>query len=116
MTVDWRDRRRHFRGVIAARQVLAFQFLLRLVDERLVVRAALRQTDGAQRLRQVFLVELVNAREVDCADGGAFLNAHGDDIAFGGNPHVIEKAGGIERANRFGSLIVRSRTPRVSIA
>jgi hypothetical protein len=66
----------------------------------------LRQPDRAQRLGQIVLVEFVKTGEIDRANGRTLHHLHDHDIAFDGDFHVIEEAGGVQRANRFGGLVV----------
>lgn len=107
--VDRRDRRRHFRRVEAARQILALELLLRLVDERLVVVTPLRQAHGLQRLVQVVLVEFLDAGEVDRRDRRTLLHLDDHDAALRRDPHVVEEARRVQRANRLGCLVVGER-------
>ncbi len=63
--VDRRNCRCDFGVVVSASEVLPFQLLLRLVHQRPVVHASVRQPDRVQCLRQVILVEFVDPCEVD---------------------------------------------------
>src|ERR1700692_4662726 len=109
VAVDRRDGGRDFRRIETARQVLALEFLFGFVDERLVVRAALRQTYRAQRFCQVVLFELVDPGEIDLRNGGTFLHLHHHDIALRGDLDVTEEARCIKRANCFRGFVVGER-------
>ena len=104
--VDRRNGSRHVGGVVAARDVLALDFLLGAVDQRLVVVARFGHAHATQCAAQCVLVELLEADELELRDGRTLFNTHHQHVAFGANLHVLEEAGVVERADRLGALLV----------
>jgi hypothetical protein len=106
VALDGRDRRRDLGAVEAAREVLALQFLLGAVGQRLVEGLAFANADVLQRLGQRLGVEFLQADEVDVGDDGALVDDDDDGIAVDADAHVLEQAGREQSAQRGGALVV----------
>ena len=91
-------------GVLAARQVLALELLLRAFEQRTIEDARLGEADLAQPLLERILVEFLDAVEGDVGDRRALVHHHDDDLAFGLDAHIAEEAGGEQRADGVGGL------------
>jgi hypothetical protein len=62
--------------------------------------------DVLQRLGQRVLVELLQADEADGGDDRSLVDDDHRDLAFDLDAHVLEQAGGEQRAQRDGALVV----------
>ncbi len=98
VALDRRHGRLDFDAVQAARQVLAPQFLLGALQQRTVEDAAFRETDFAQGLDHLFLVELLDAGQFDGRDGRTLLDQDDQHVAVDLELHVLEESAGIQRA------------------
>ena len=102
-----RRHRRHDLGAVeAAREVLALELLLGAVGERLVERQAFADAEVLQRLDQRVLVEFLQAGEVDVGDDRTLFDDDDDDALVDLDSHVLEQAGGEERAQCSRALLV----------
>ena len=101
-----RHGRLHARGVLAARDVLALELLLRALQRRAVEDARLGDADLPQRLLDRLGVEFLVADERQRADGRALL--HGDDehVALRLDAHVAEESGRVQRLDGLRHLLV----------
>ena len=89
----------HFRAVEAAVDVLALDFLLGAVNQRLVIGTAGGHPGIAQGVLQHFLGELAVAGKVDGGHGGALLHDDHEHVALHVQPHIVEQAQGIQGAD-----------------
>lgn len=99
-----RDGRRDRGRVLAAREVLALEFLLRALEQRAIEDARFGEADLAQALLERVLVELLDPVEGDVGDRCALVHHHHDDVAFGLDANVAEETRGEQRADRIGGL------------
>ena len=90
----------HLRGVQPARQVLALDLELGVLEHRPVEDAAFGHADVAQHLAHRVGLELLHAGEIDRGDRRALLDVDHEDIALHLEAHVLEEARGVERAQR----------------
>jgi hypothetical protein len=88
------------------RQVLALELLLGTVGQRLVKRLALADAHVLQRLGERLGIELLQADEAHIGDDGALFDDDDDRAAIDVDAHVLEQAGGEQRAQRRGTLVV----------
>ena len=88
-------------GVFAAREILVGEVLLHLIQRRLVERLARREADVAQRLLQVFGLDVLVALDLEALDRGTL--EHGDDerAAVATQFDVTEESGRVHRAQCF---------------
>jgi hypothetical protein len=94
-------------AVEAAARVLALQFLLGAVEERLVVDLRFRDSRLLEAVLEVFLGEFLGALDVDRRDRRAFLNVDDEHVAVALQAHVLVEARGVERLDgRRGLLVV----------
>src|SRR6266545_700526 len=101
-----RDRRRHLRRVLAARDVLALHLLLGALERGAVEDARLGEADVLQRLLQRVGVELLVAGDIDAADRRALLHDDDEHVTLALEPHVAEEAGREQRLHRLRRLLV----------
>ncbi len=101
-----RHRRHHLGAVEAAAQILALDFLFGTVYQRAVERQAFADAGVLQALGQRVLVELLQADEGDGGDDRAFIGNDDRHVAFDLDAHVLEQAGGEQRAQRGRALVV----------
>jgi hypothetical protein len=93
-------------AVETAGQVLALELLLGAIGQGLVEGLAFADADVLERLGQGLGVELLEADEVDVGDDGALVNDDDHGVALDGDAHVLEQAGGKQRAQGGGALFV----------
>src|SRR5450830_1200499 len=93
-------------NVMAARQVLTLQLLFRTVDLRLVEDARLGDADFFQRLGQLFLVEFLDAGEIDSGNRRALFHLHHQYIALSFNADILEEAGSVQGFDRCSALFI----------
>ena len=88
-------------AVLAAREILVGEEALDFVERRLVEGLAPRETHVAQRLLEVFGLDVLVARDREALDRGAL--EHGDDqrAAVAADLDVAEEAGRVQRAQRL---------------
>ena len=92
--------------VETARQVLALDLLLGTVYQGLVEGHALADTRVLERLDQGVLVELFEADKADGFDHRTFFDQHHRDAAVDLDAHVLEQAGGKQRAQAGGGFFI----------
>jgi hypothetical protein len=109
VAIDRRDGGDHLRAVVALAQILPLEFLLGAVGQRAVEGLPLADADVLEGLGQGLLVELLQAGELDARDDRAFLDDHHRDVIDDLDAHVLEQAGGKQRAQRGGALLVGVR-------
>nr|GEU28237.1 hypothetical protein [Tanacetum cinerariifolium] len=101
-----RDGGHELDAVQAARQVLALEFLLGAVNRRLVEDLRFAHADVLERLDQHVLLEFLGARELHLGNGRTFLDQHHQHVAVRFQAHVLEEAGGVQRADGGHALVV----------
>mmetsp|Transcript_13957 Transcript_13957/g.38069 ORF Transcript_13957/g.38069 Transcript_13957/m.38069 type:complete len:298 (-) Transcript_13957:2091-2984(-) len=106
VALDRGDGGRDLGAVEAAREVLALEFLLGTVGQRLVEGLALADADVLQRFGQGLGVELLEADEVDVGDDRALVDDDDDGIALDADANVLEQAGCEQRAQRRGAFFI----------
>ena len=87
--------------VLAAREVLVGEKALHFVERRLVERLAAREAHVAQRLLEVLGLDVLVAGDREALDRRAFEHGHHERAAVAADLDVTEKAGCIQRAQRF---------------
>ena len=102
-----RDGGLHFGAIQAAVDVLALDFLLGAVNQRLVIGAACGHACVAQGVLQNLLGELAVAREIDLRHRRALLHDDHQHIALHIQPHVVEQAQRIQGADGRRSGFIR---------
>ena len=95
-------------AVFAAAEVLVGEVLLHLFEHRAVEGLADGEARAAQRLLQVFGLDVLVAGDLEALDRGAFQHHDDERRAVAPNLDVAEKARGIERADRL-------RAPRCGV-
>jgi hypothetical protein len=94
-------------GVVeAAAGVLALQFLLGAVEERLVVDLGFGDARLLEAVLEVVLGELLGALDVDRRDRGTLLDVDDEHVAVALEAHVLVEAGGVERLDGGRGLLV----------
>jgi len=93
-------------AVQAARQVLALELLLGAVGQGLVEGLALADAHVLERLGERLGIELLQADEAHVGDDGALFDDDDDRAAVDIDAHVLEQAGGEQRAQGCGTLVV----------
>ncbi len=88
-------------AVLAARVVLVGQEALDLVQRRLVVGLAARESDVAQRLLEVLGLDVLVAGDREALDRRPLEHGHDQRAAVAADLDVAEEAGCIQRAQRF---------------
>ena len=86
--------------------VLALEFLLGLVGQRLVKGLTVCNARIAQRLFQHILVKLLGADKVHVSDGRTLFNNHDQHITADFKPHVLEQTQTEQGTNGAGALVI----------
>ena len=101
-----RDRRGDRHRILAARQVLALQFLLGLVQHAPVKSARDGKADVLQALDDLIFLELLHPDKVDLRDGRTFFDGNDHHVASDLDAHILEEAGGKQGLDRLRRLLV----------
>ena len=87
--------------VLAAAVVLVGEVLRHLIERRAVEGLAGRQADVAQRLLQVFGLDVLVALDLDALERGTLEHRDHQRVAVAAQFHVAEEAGRVQRAHRL---------------
>ena len=88
----------HLHVIAAAREVLIDEELPRVLEHVAVENLAAGEAHVAQRLHEVFCLDLLVARKIEGADGGPFLHHYHQGRFISAKLDVTKEAGVIERA------------------
>eukprot|EP01022_Parablepharisma_sp_SALTPOND_P013892 TRINITY_DN1866_c0_g2_i1.p1 TRINITY_DN1866_c0_g2~~TRINITY_DN1866_c0_g2_i1.p1 ORF type:complete len:1951 (-),score=559.27 TRINITY_DN1866_c0_g2_i1:2287-8139(-) len=106
VALDRRHRGGYLGAIQAAREILALQLLLGTINLGAVEDARFGHADFLQGLAQLFLVELLDAGEVDAGDGRTLDHLHHQHVALGLDAHIAEETGGIQGLDGGGALFI----------
>ncbi len=93
-------------AVKAAGQVLALEFLLGTVSQRLVEGLALADTHILERLGQCLGIKLLETDEAHRRNDGALLDHDDSRVTIDLDAHILEQAGGEQGADRGRTLLL----------
>jgi hypothetical protein len=112
-TVDVLDRGVDLRGVLAARAVLVLQERLHVLEHRTVESLALRESDVAQALVEVLVLDVLVAVDLEALDGRTFVDHDDQRVAFPAQLDVAEEPGVVQGAHRLAHALRRQRVADV---
>ena len=84
-------------AILALTQILALDFLFRLLQHGAVKNHSLGETDLLEPLLHLVAGKGLVAGEVNLGNRRTLLQRHHQHVAFGFQTHVLEKTGGVER-------------------
>ncbi len=104
-----RDGRGHLYAIKAPGQILAFELLLRLIEQGTVEDAAFLESDVTQPLLDLVLFEFLHPDEIDRSDGRPLLESHDQHVSLDLEPDVAKEPGSEQGTNRARGLFVGHR-------
>ncbi|MOA14750.1 hypothetical protein D3C78_1348710 [compost metagenome] len=102
-----------FDRVFALAEILAFQFLYRLVQQALIKDARLGQAVVLQCLDQLVLAKFLGAIDLQLRDHRALADRQDQHIALSLDAHVVEEAGGEQCLDGIGGLLLGEGIPHL---
>ena len=99
----------HRHAVLPGRDIFALELVLGLFQRRTVENAPLHQTHIFQVVAQLVLGEALHAIDLDARHGRPFAHQHHQHPLLHFQPHILEKAGGIQRMQCLVRLVVVHR-------